>query len=98
MPDARKTGRKEPTMVTFAQAAKLVVEHDYVPNMTSEGLRKIARSDPDWTVGEDDYEQVANAKSMPWALVKQYFEERAARGFKRGRGPALSSDPTPPPE
>lgn len=89
MPKAQTEGRKEPNMVTFAKAAELVVAFELAPSMTAEGLRKIARTDPNWTVTEDDYEQVANARSMPWALVKRYFEQRAATGFTRGRGPDL---------
>lgn len=87
MPKAQSEGRKEPTMVTFAKAAELVVEYGLAPSMTAEGLRKIARTDPNWTVSEEDYEQVANARSMPWALVKRYFELRSEQGFTRGRGP-----------
>jgi len=87
MPKTPEEGRKEPVMVTFARAAELVVEHGLAPSMTAEGLRKIARTDPDWTVGPDDYEQVANARTMPWELVRAYFERRAAAGFTRGRGP-----------
>lgn len=74
-------------MVTFARAAELVVEYDLAPSMTAEGLRKIARTDPSWPVAEGDYEQVANARTMPWPLVKKYFEQRKAAGFTRGRGP-----------
>lgn len=89
MPKAQREGRNEPTMVTFTRAAELVVEYQLAPSMTAEGLRKLARTDPNWTVTESDYEQVANARTMPWALVKRYFEARAAQGFTRGRGPDL---------
>lgn len=91
MPKAHDEGRKEPSLVTFTQAAKWVVDFGYVPNMTPEGLRKIARTDPEWTVGAEDYEQVANARAMPWPLVKEYFEQRAKKGAPRRRGPAKSS-------
>jgi hypothetical protein len=87
MPKAQKEGRNEPSMVTFAQAADLIVELGLAPNMTAEGLRKIARTDPNWTVGDDEYVKFANARVMPWALVKEYFAKRAELGFTRGRGP-----------
>ena len=38
------------TMLTFRQAAERLVAEGHVRNMTPEGLRKLARTDPEWPI------------------------------------------------
>ncbi|MFF5746908.1 hypothetical protein [Streptomyces althioticus] len=73
-------------MLTFAQAAAQLVEDGIVPNMTAEGLRRLAR-DPSsgWPIGPDDYGEVAGARLLPYELLAPFMKERAAK--RRGRGP-----------
>jgi len=75
----------EPRMVSFTQAAKRLVADGVVRSMTAEGLRKLARTDPEWPVGENDYEPVGNARVFPYEKVLAYF---ATRSKRMGRGPA----------
>ncbi len=72
-------------MLTFAQAAEQLIEDEIVPNMTPEGLRKLARSEPDWPISPDDYGTVAGARTLPYELLAPYIRERV--GKRRGRGP-----------
>lgn len=85
MPVDRTESEEKITMLSFAQAAERLVASGYVRSMTPEGLRKLARTDPEWPVGTDDYGKVAGARLLPYERVVQYFKTRSKR---RGRGPA----------
>lgn len=71
-------------MLTFAQAADRLVTEEVVRSMTPEGLRKLARTDPEWPVAPQDYSTVAGARTLPYELLLKYMKTRSKR---RGRGP-----------
>lgn len=73
------------TMLTFAQAAERLVADEHVRSMTPEGLRKLARTDPEWPVAPGEYGVVAGARLLPYEHVVRYFQTRSKR---KGRGPA----------
>ena len=78
-------------MLTFRQAAERLVAEGHVRNMTPEGLRKLARTDPEWPIPPDGYERVAGARLFPYELVVHYFKTRSKR---TGRGPAKRREGT----
>ncbi|MBO1336599.1 hypothetical protein J3486_35830 [Streptomyces sp. VRA16 Mangrove soil] len=54
--------------------------------MTREGVRRIAKTDPDWPFGEDrayPYRKIANAQAMDAGPFLEFFRARQVRG----RGP-----------
>ncbi|MFD0429449.1 hypothetical protein ACFQ60_22500 [Streptomyces zhihengii] len=71
-------------MLTFAQAADRLVADQIVRSMTPEGLRKLARTDPEWPVGAADYGTVAGARTLPYEALVTYMNTRSKRP---GRGP-----------
>jgi hypothetical protein len=71
-------------MLTFAQAAERLVADEVVRSMGPEGLRKLARTDPEWPLAEADYGQVAGARTIPYEVVLTYMQTRSKRA---GRGP-----------
>jgi hypothetical protein len=74
-------------MLTFAQAADQLVADEIVPNMTPEGLRKLARNPSSgWPIAEDDYGSTAGARTLPYEVLAEFIRDRASR--RRGRGPA----------
>lgn len=75
---------KPHTMLTFAQAAERLVSDEHVRSMGPEGLRKLARTDPEWPLTEDDYGLVAGARTVPYERVVEYIQTRSKR---TGRGP-----------
>ncbi|MFJ5121876.1 hypothetical protein [Kitasatospora sp. NPDC088548] len=79
-------------MLSFAQAAERLAKEGVVRSMTAEGLRKLARTDPEWTLTEQDYGAVGNARTVPYELVLEYFTNRTKR---RGRGPAKPAAGSP---
>lgn len=86
-----------PPMVTFTSGAQLLVRLGVVPNMTREGVRKIANTDPQWPFGPDrehQYKKIANAQAMDTAPFLAFFRARRVRG----RGPARQPKPKPPSE
>lgn len=87
----RRTRRKEGqrTMLTFAQAAERLVEDEHVRSMGPEGLRKLARTDPEWPLTAEDYGTVAGARTLPYEAVVEYIQTRSKRP---GRGPAKPRD------
>lgn len=72
-------------MLTFAQAAQRLVDDEHVRSMGPEGLRKLARTDPEWPLTADDYGTVAGARTVPYEAVVEYIQTRSKRS---GRGPA----------
>ena len=84
MPDKPPKGEQR-TMLTFTAAAQRLVADGLVRSMTAEGLRKLARSDEEWPLREDDYEKVANARLLPYEVLVRYIQTRSKR---KGRGPA----------
>ena len=83
-----KSGQEEvdiPTVVTFTSGAALLVELGIVDTMTREGVRKIAKEDPDWPFGDEPkipYGKLANAQTMAAKPFLVYFRSRKVR--KRG--------------
>jgi hypothetical protein len=77
-----------PPMVSFTTGAELLVQLGLVPNMTREGLRKIAKTDPKWPFRPEDYVRIGNAQTMPTGPLVEFFEKRTTRG----RGPARPKD------
>lgn len=78
-------------MLTFAQAADQLVRDEIVPNMTAEGLRRLARdASSGWPIKPEDYGTVAGARTLPYELLAPYIRDRATR--RRGRGPARKTD------
>ena len=75
-------------MLSFAQAAERLVASGHVRSMSPEGLRKLARTDPEWPIAADEYGHVAGARLVPYERVVRYFEVRSKR---RGRGPARAA-------
>lgn len=76
---------REGPMLTFAQAAERLVAEDVVRSMGPEGLRKLARTDPEWPFTAEDYGRVAGARTLSYERLVRYFRTRSKR---RGRGPA----------
>ena len=73
-------------MLSFTEAAERLVADGIAPNMTAEGLRRLAR-DPasGWPIGPDDYRVVGKTRMLPYELLAPYMRERF--GKRRGRGP-----------
>jgi len=84
MPEGKSKGGPR-TMLTFSQAAERLVADDVVRSMGPEGLRKLARTDPEWPFSAADYGQVAGARTLPYEQLVDYFQTRSKR---KGRGPA----------
>jgi hypothetical protein len=85
MSGKRRRKEEQRTMLTFAQAAERLVSEEHVRSMGPEGLRKLARTDPEWPLSADDYGTVAGARTVPYELVVKYVKTRSKRP---GRGPA----------
>ena len=78
--------RDVPPVVTFATGAPLLIELGLVGTITPDGLRYIARSDPEWPFGPDrqhPYLPVGNARGMSTREFLAFFAQGPARG---GRG------------
>lgn len=74
-----------PAVVTFTSGAELLVELGIVDSMTREGVRKIAKTDPDWPFGEGRpyaYGKLAQAQTMDTEPFLDYFRRRVVK--KRG--------------
>lgn len=87
MPDGQDEEVEIPPMVTFTSGAELLVKLKIVPNMSREGVRKIANTDPTWPFGpgrEHQYKKIANAQAMDTEPFLTFFRARKTRG----RGPA----------
>lgn len=73
-------------MLTFAQAADQLVSDGIVPNMTAEGLRRLARTPSSgWPIKPEDYGSAAGARTLPYEVLAPYVRNRAEN--RRGRGP-----------
>lgn len=85
----REEGRY--TMLTFAEAAERLVADGVAPNMTAEGLRRIARKEPDrWPIKPGDYRVAGRTRMLPYELLVPFIRERLGR--RRGRGPNRPAD------
>lgn len=74
-----------PAVVTFTSGAALLVELGITPSMTREGIRKIAKSDPNWPFGDDrphKYGKASNAQTMDTGPFLDFFRGREIK--KRG--------------
>ncbi|KPC70143.1 hypothetical protein ADL35_39000 [Streptomyces sp. NRRL WC-3753] len=80
-----------PPFVTFTTGAALLTELGLVESITPDGLRYIARTDPDWAFGDGPnqmpYVMAGNAKTMETGKFLAMFEDGPRRGG-RGRKPA----------
>lgn len=74
-------------MLSFTEAAERLVKDRIAPNMTAEGLRRLAR-DPHsgWPIGPKDYRVVGKTRTLPYDLLAPYMRERLSK--RPGRGPA----------
>jgi hypothetical protein len=86
MPSDEPREEKPLTMLTFTDAAKRLVDEDLVRSMTGEGLRKIARTDPEWPLAEADYGRIAGVRLVPYERIVDFMQTRSKR---KGRGPDL---------
>ena len=83
-----KSGQKEvdiPAVVTFTSGAALLVDLGMADTMTREGIRKIAKIDPNWPFGEGrpfPYGRVSNAQTMDSGPFLDFFRGRETK--KRG--------------
>ncbi|MFJ3699529.1 hypothetical protein ACIPW9_36305 [Streptomyces sp. NPDC090052] len=82
--------RDLPTFVTFATGAALLVDLGLVDSITPDGLRYIARTNPDWRFGDGPdqvpYVMAGKTKTMETGMFLAQFEEGPRRGG-RGRKP-----------
>lgn len=84
MPNGEPRKGEQRTMLTFAQAAERLVADGHVRSMGPEGLRKLARTDAEWPLADEDYGTVAGARTIPYEKVVDYIQKRSKRP---GRGP-----------
>ncbi|MEU6054200.1 hypothetical protein ABZ829_27740 [Streptomyces xanthochromogenes] len=80
------TSRKPPPIVTFNTGAQLLVDEGLVDSITPDGLRYIARHDPDWPFGpgrRHPYVEAGNARGMETGPFREFFQSGPRRG---GRG------------
>lgn len=93
MPEGQDEEVEIPPMVTFTSGAELLVRLGIVSNMTREGVRKIAKTDPAWPFGPDRdhrYKKIANAQAMDTEPFLEFFRERKVRGRGPDQGPRQS--------
>jgi hypothetical protein len=86
MPEIQDEEVEIPPVVTFTSGAALLVALKIVPNMTREGVRKVANTDPAWPFGPDrahKYKRIANAQAMDTEPFLAFFRAREVKG----RGP-----------
>lgn len=93
MPENQDEEVEIPAMVTFTTGAALLVELKIVSNMTREGIRKIANTDPTWPFGPGkthDYQRIANAQAMDAEPFLEFFRARKVKGRGPGKKPPSS--------
>lgn len=80
-----------PEYVTFEDGARLLVELGIAPNITSDGVRYIARTRKDiWPFGDGrpyPYGRVANARTMRTRPFVEFFRKHPPGGRGPDRGP-----------
>jgi len=64
------------TMLTFEQTAARLVAEGHVSRMTGEGLRKAARTHPDWPITQEMYGKSSNARTLPYELAVRFVQTR----------------------
>jgi hypothetical protein len=98
MPEDMPQGEEQHEMLSFTEAAERLVEDGIAPNMTAEGLRRLAR-DPNsgWPIGPAEYRVVGKTRMLPYDQLAPYMRERF--GKRRGRGPDTKKrSPKPKPQ
>ena len=93
MPENQDEEVEIPAMVTFTTGAALLVELKIVSNMTREGIRKIANTDPTWPFGPGKahaYKRIANAQAMEAEPFLEFFRARKVKGRGPGKKPPSS--------
>lgn len=87
MPD----GSPLPPFVTFTTGAALLVKLDLVDTITPDGLRYIARTDPDWKFGDKPgqmpYIMAGDIRTMETGVFLSMFHADRPRRGGRGRKP-----------
>ncbi|MFY3807709.1 hypothetical protein, partial [Escherichia coli] len=77
MPKGKPRKEEPRTMLTFAQAAERLVAEEHVRSMGPEGLRKLARTDPEWPISAEEYGTTAGARTLPYERVVEYIRTRS---------------------
>lgn len=80
-----------PVLVTFRTGADLLGKLKIVPSITREGVRLIAKEDPNWPFGPGrphQYVMIGQAWAMETGPFLEFFRIRG----KKGRGPARKPD------
>lgn len=79
-----------PAFVTFTTGAHLLMELGLVDSITPDGLRYIARTDPDWRFGDGPdqmpYVLAGTTRTMETGVFLSQFKDGPRRGG-RGRKP-----------
>lgn len=80
-----------PTFVTFVTGAKLLISLGLVDQITPDGLRYIARTDPEWKFGDGPgqipYIMAGHIRTMETGIFLSMFPEGRPRRGGRGRKP-----------
>lgn len=84
----------EPQMVTFTDIARLAVKLGYAESLTRQGVRKMADTDPEWPVPQEQWLKVGNAWAMPWAPIKEYLQGKTFTGRGPDRQPRKRGAPS----
>lgn len=86
-----------PTFVTFTTGATLLEKLGLVDSITPDGLRYIARTDPDWRFGDGpgqtEYVYAGRVRTMETGIFLSMFEGEPRRGG-RGRKSKSGGDAT----
>lgn len=90
MPPGEPTQGEPRTMLSFSQAAERLTADGVVRSMSAEGLRKLARTDPEWPFDPSEYGTVAGARMLHYERLVDYFRTRSKRP---GRGPSRRTRP-----
>jgi len=73
-----------PPFVTFTTAAPLLIKEGLVDSITPDGLRYIARTDPNWRFGDGPgqtpYVMVGNTRTMETGTFLSMFQKGPRRG------------------
>jgi len=90
-PPAKPDGTPLPPFVTFTTGAALLVELDLVDTITADGLRYIARTDPQWKFGDGPgqipYVTAGGVRTMETGIFLSMFQSDRPRRGGRGRKP-----------
>jgi hypothetical protein len=81
-------GRYIPDMVTFTEIAKRLHDRGIVEKqITRQGVRHIAETDPEWPIPPERWLKIGNAFAMDWAPVEEFFRSRETKGRGKDKKP-----------